>query len=98
MLYVDLSETAWLIAAMTWLSVAAPFASSTRRLTIFAPGAIPLNVLENGIPVEIWPSPAISPAMCVPWPYWSPAVEVPDRKDWLYTTREIGRGPVYKSG
>ena len=82
------------MAAITWLSVAPPFASSTRRLMIFAPGAIPVNVRENAGPVEATPSPAIRPAICVPWPYWSAVLDVPDTKDWLYTTRETGRIPV----
>ena len=45
-------------------------------------------------PVEANPSPAIRPAICVPWPYWSLVFDVPETKDWLYTTREIGRTPV----
>ena len=66
MLYFDFREMAWLMAAITWLSVPAPLASSTRRLTILAPGAIPLNVLLNTTPLELRASPAIRPAMCVP--------------------------------
>ena len=38
--------TAWPMAAITSLSVAAPLASRTRKLTICAPGAMPLKVFE----------------------------------------------------
>src|SRR6266576_1942943 len=52
------------IAAITLLSVPAPFWSKTRRLMMFAFGAIPLNVCVKLEPVENQPAPAMIPDMC----------------------------------
>ena len=53
MLNSGFSEIAVLMAAITALSVPAPFWSSTRRLMMFACGAIPLKVREYFGPVEL---------------------------------------------
>ena len=36
--------------------------------------------------------------MCVPCPYWSVALELPETKLWFQTTRDNPRNPPFRSG
>ena len=70
MLYSGFSAIAALMAAITALSVPAPFWSSTRRLMMLRLRRDAFESLANTLdPVELAPLPAIRPATCVPWPY-----------------------------
>ena len=70
MLWLALFVTTQSIPAITWETSTLPSAAPTLTLTILASGAMPTNHFSSfSLPRGAAESrPAISPAMCVPWP------------------------------